>query len=818
MPIDIRYAIRALSKSRAFTVTAVLCLAIGIGASTAIFSVVNAVLLAPPPFKDPHRLLIAWSVEPNWGNDRAPVTPADFLDWREQCESSEDMAYFRFWFHTLTGDQGPEQVNGWTVTPGFFNLLGIRPILGRPFLVEEEQPGKGQSVILAHSLWRHRYGADPGIIGQAITIDHKPRTVVGILPEEFNFYRSLGHEVQLWMPFEMTEQERSNRNQPAGSVYLRLREGITLDRAQAELDLIARQLARQYPDTNEERGVRLETVGQAASGGAGPTIWLLCTAACLLLLVACVTLANLLLARGALRQKELSLRHALGATRLRIVGQLLTESCLLSALGGLAGLIVAWWMTEYLRTTLHDSSPWNAPIQIDGRVMLFALLTSVLTGIVFGIVPAITLSSTDVNTSLKEEGGSATIGARGFGTRKLLVASVVAITVVLVATSALMVRSLYHLQTVDRGLDPQNLLTMQIELPRTKYPDDHHISAFFEDLTGRLTEIPRIRSAGVVSFLHLTRIWAGCPIRVEGRTPVDPNEQLITAYRVISPGYFEAMGIPLVSGRLFTEDDNVDARRVAILNKTLARNLFPHESPLGQRIELEIPDEDLPWNVSAGGVWITVVGVVGDVLDIGVSDDLHDEPLREVYLVQSQSPSRSMNLAVRTMGPPLSLIDVVQQKIRDIDADQPVASVRSMTDALTTSFSRRRFVMYIVSAFGTAAVLLAVVGIYGIVAYFVAARTRDIGVRLVLGASRCNILTLVLGQGLALLLAGGLAGIAGAVAVSKLLSSYLYGVSSLDWSTYLATLTFVLALGLVACYVPARRAVAIEPMRALRHE
>ena len=812
---DILFALRLIAKHRMVTTACVVCLGLGIGACTAIFSVVDAAVLRPWPFPEPDRLVLVQTVNRLEGDEGIPSTTADYLDWRAASETCE-MAFFRFWFHVLSGDGQPLRLHGWSVTADFFQILGVRPALGRTFRQNETDSGPPQSVVLAHSLWRSRYGADPEILGKQITVDQRPLTVIGVLPQDFNFFHGLGREIQLWLPLTFTDEQRLDRASISGTVLGRLRDGYSIAQAQAELDAIAHRLSEQYPDTNRDRGARVIVYQDLMAYGLKPTLWLLSAAVVSLLLLTCANLANLLLARGVSRRKEIAIRRALGATRSGIVRQLLVEAFVISLLGGLLGVLLAAASVGFLETLLGSVLPEYVELRIDGRALLFALVTSLLTGVVFGLAPSLFAAEMNVNANLKQESRGATEGS-GWRLRYSLIVAVVAISFMLLVAGGLVLRSLYFLQTVDRGLDPRDVLTMQIELPKSKYDHPRRVRQFFDQLLQRLDELPGVESAGSVSFLPLAKIWVGCPIAIEGRVPADDKTQLWTSYKVASPRYFETLRVPLLAGRYFRESDTETTYPVAVVNQALVKRMWPGEDPIGKRLKLEITGSDLPWNLEVDDRWITVIGVVGDVNEVGV-EDVSEGPLRQVYLSSTQVSSRLMSLVVRTAVPPLELAPVVQQHVLAADPDQPVSFVRTIEQVLAEAFGRQRALMALFSFFGVAGLLIAVIGVYGVVAHLTAQRTRDIGIRIALGASQVDILTLVLRQGLRITLVGELLGVVGAASLTRLLGDYLFGVNAWDIPTYGGAFVLLFTVAMLASLIPARKAAAIAPMRAIQSD
>lgn len=810
---DFRYALRMLVKNPGFTTVVVLTLALGIGANTAIFSVVNAVLIRPMPYHEPDRLVAIHQTDLKKGWNWVPPSPADFLDWREQNQVFEDIAAFRVWFHSLAGSDGAENVLGVRASANFFRLLGISAARGRTFLAEEEQPGRDQVVLLTHGLWQRRFGSDPAAIGKTVTIDDKPFTIVGILPPDFRFIRFFrGGEFELWMPLAL-ERSQLSRAEHSVSVYGRLKPEITLAEARAEMDIINRRLAQQYPETNRDIGVNVLSLVEANTKALGTPFLLLVAAVGFVLLIACANVANLLLARSAGRQLEIAIRLAVGASRFRLVRQLLTESSLLGLLGGAAGLAVALLGIKLFIVLSPVNFPRKDEISLDVTVLAFTLALSLLTGILFGLMPALRASATNQYQTLKETGKSS--GGR-ISSHKLdsLMISEIALALVLVIGAGLMITSFLHLYNVARGLNLKDVLTMQIWLPETAYPKGHEVANLYRQVLQRVEVLPGVESASAISFLPLSGWGVNTTFAIEGRPRAAPKEAPFSAYSVIGPDYFRTMSIPLLKGRYFTDRDERGFPEVVIIDEILARRLWPNDDPIGKRIWLNPPDANNPWGADISHTWRTIVGVVGSVKEDGISEEVWPQ----LYLSYLQSPSSLMSLVLRSSTDPLSLATAVRREVQGVDKDQPVSYLRTMEQVASESLSRPRSSVVLVGLFAAIAMILAAVGIYGVISHSVAQRTHEIGIRMALGARPADVLKLVLGRGVRLMLTGLSIGLVAALGLTRFMAGLLYGVGSQDPSIFLAAACLLAVVALFACYLPARRAAKVDPMVALRYE
>jgi putative ABC transport system permease protein len=805
---DIRYAFRQLFKHPAFSLIAILVLALGIGANTAIFSVVNAVLLRPLPYRTPSELVWLWGANPLNDIPKESASYPDFNDWREQGHSFQTMAGFASSTGILTGGDGePERIPGGVILGDLFSVLGVEPALGRKFLPEEYDGSKNHVVILTHALWQRRFGGNPGIIGQQITVNGNPHTVVGVLPAAFQDpMPGARKHAQLWLPLTVTDGMRQSRRGDFLYVVARLKPGVTIDGARSEMKGIASRLEKQYPDTNTAWGVIVETVHETLTGDVRPALLLLLGAVAFLLLIACANVANLLLARASSRQREMSIRAALGASRGRVVRQLLTENLLLSLTGGAIGLLFAVWGMHALLVVSPGNIPRLDSIGINRDVLLFTLGMSVLTGLVFGLAPALTASKPNLNDALKEGGRGAAEGAGGRRLRNALAVLEIALSLVLLVGAGLLIRSFLLLQQVKPGFNPQRLLSVDLSLPAAKYGEAQALQ-FFEQLLVGIAQQPGVEAATISSDMPLTGNSDFLAFAVEGRSLTPTDRTPDAEARVVSPDYFRTLQIPLRTGRLLTDRDTRDVPDAVVINQTLARKYFAGEDPLGKRITFGDPQ-------APNGQWYTVVGVVGDVRGTRLSD----EPYAQLYTSYRQTPRRAFTLIVRTAAEPALMQKTVRDQVWALDRQQPLYNVRTVDQVLAQAIARPRFNMLLISILAGVALVLAAVGIYGVISYSVTQRTHEIGIRMALGANTSDVLKLVVGQGMLLAGTGLALGLLAAFALTRIMSSLLFAVSATDPVTYLGLALLLGFIAFLACYIPARRATKVNPVTALRAE
>ncbi len=794
---DLRYGFRMLIKNPGFAAIVVITLALGMGANTAIFTILNAVLLRQLPYDSSERVAWIWGKWP--GGNQASISPPDFIDYRAQCQTFEHLGAFAntaIAFNLTEGGE-PQRVDGYYITSNFFQALGVKPLIGRIFLGEEEQAGRDRVVILSYGLWQRRFGGDPGIVNRTVKINSEGYQVVGVMPAGIDFPNS----AELWVPLPSYREEMKLRMAHSLRPIGRLKSGNTLGQAQAEMDIIAARLEQQYPETNSGWGVRLVSLQEQIVGGIRLPLLVLFGATAFVLLIACVNVANLLLARSTARQKEIAIRTTLGAGRLRLMGQLFTESLLLSVLGGAIGMFLAYWGIKLLVAFAPSDVPRVGEISLDSRVFIFTLLLSVLTGVVFGIVPALQASKPDLNNSLKEGGRGSSEGGYRKQIHNLLVGVEIALALMLLISSGLMIRSILKLQEVNPGFNAKNVLTMQIALPISKYSAPEQIAGFYQQSLERIGNLPGVESAGMISELPLSGVGQDIYFTVEGRPVDDPNRRPVANYRTIAHEYFRAMEIPLLRGRYFTKQEELGAA-VVIINDAIAKAYFPDGDTLGKHLVIDVGEP----------LKAEIVGIVGNVRHFS----LEAEPYHDMYLPLIALPKT--NLVVRTALDPLSIVKGVQNEIRAIDRDQPVANIRPMEVVVVNSFGDQRFRAMLLTIFAGIALLLAIVGVYGIMSYSVSQRKHEIGIRLALGAQPIDVIKLVVGHGFVLIISGLGAGLVGAVVLTRLFSILLFKVSATDPFTFASSALLLAVVGLSACFVPALRATKVDPMITLRQE
>lgn len=807
---DLRYGFRTLRKNPGFAIVAVLTLAFGIGANTAIFSAVNAVLLRPLPFADEDRLVVMWKHDQTSSHPLVELSIAEFNDWRRESGSFESLAAMPTsvygYGYVMTGRGEPVQIESSRVSADFFKTLGVSPSLGRAFTAEDDHPGAGEAVIISHRLWRDYFGADEKVIGQAITLNETPFQIVGVMTADFEFPKG----VDIWSPLSASVGGGALQNREA--VFLqavgRLKAGVSREKAEAEMNAVIGRVAAAHPETEAEgHRVVITPVPEYLFGSARPALWLLLAATGLLLLIACANVASLLLARATARRKEMAVRAALGASRFRIVRQLFVESLTLAGAGGALGVLFAYWLADLLVVVAPADIPRVENVRVDAVVLLFSTAATLLTSALFGLAPA--LSATKMNLTAALGDGGRTAGERhGNRLRAALVVGEIAVTLVLLAGAGLALRSFVKLQQVDTGFDTENVLTFQLRLFGKKYPDAKSVRDFYQQLTERLEAQPGVTAAGAVLIRPLEGVigW-DVPFATADQSPDDAKRNRVPNFEVVTPHYFRSVGLPLLAGREFTERDDDDAPKVAIISEAMARGLFaPGLDPLGQRLRLFDPsDPDTEWH--------TVVGVVGDARYREVRDARWD-----VYVPYRQFAFPVRYVTVRATSDPAALAATVRREVAALDSQQAVTSVKTTGQLFAENVARPRFNSLLLTLLASLAALLAGLGIYGVISYSVAQRTREIGVRIALGAQQGDVLRLVFRQGLKLILSGIVIGLVAAFLLSRLMESLLFGISATDPLTFVVVSLLLVVVALVACYVPARRAMRVDPMVALRYE
>jgi len=803
---DLRYGARMLMKQPGFTLIAILTLALGIGTNTAIFSVVDALLLRPLPYADAERLVLLSETS---AGQRDSASYPNYADWRARAQSFEGMAIAWPQNFTLTGGDEAARLTGYTVNWNFFPLLRIRPQLGRMFTEADDRYGSARTVIISHGFWQRRFGGELNAIGQTLRLTGETYTVIGVLPPGFEYFR----EADVYTPLGLTlapDSPFANRGSSAFNFYAvaRLKPGVTVAQANREMDAVGRQLAREYPEFNKGKSAQAERLQDVMSESVRSSLWILLGAVGFILLIACINVANLLLVRAAERQKESAVRLALGAGRWRIIRQLLSENLLIAALGGAGGLLLGSWMLQGLLALAPAGIPQLSRVELNNGVLLFTLGLAVLTNLLVGMLHAWQASNTDLQTTLKD-GGRLTTGASRDRTRKTLLVAEVSLSLVLLAGAGLLVRSMWNLLHVDPGFKADNLLTLRIDLAGRNY-DDQRERVFYDQCLARVEALPGVRSVALTHSLPIAGTnWTG-GFTAAGK-PVLPRAELPQTDRLrVSPNYFAAMGIRLLRGRSFTSADTADAAPVVIVNESLARRIWPNEDPLGKRLKFGLPEDQDEEDKS----WREVVGVVGDVKMNG----LDQATTLQTYLPYAQLPNTGFALIVRAERNPAALANAVAQAIHAIDKDLPVSRVFTMDQLLGNALAMRRLTLVLLASLAALALLLAAVGIYGVVSYAVRQRTHELGLRMALGAQSRDVLTLILAQGLKLTMLGIGLGLAAAYALTRWMESLLFGVRPTDALTFAAIALLLLVVALLACYIPARRATKVDPMIALRCE
>jgi putative ABC transport system permease protein len=793
---DVRYGLRMLLKKPGFTLTAVITLALGIGATSTIFSFVNGILLRPLPYQDSERLVSLDEIVAKGGNTSRMlgISPLNFLDWREQNRSFTGIATYYKSSYSLTGSGEPEQISAANISYNTFEILGVAPILGRTFTAEEDRPGDDLVVILGHGLWARRFGARPEVIGQRVTLSNLSRTVIGVMPPGFKF----PEDADLWVPVAINTSQWT-RNDHGWDAIARLKTGVSLEQAQSDMTAVARRIEELNPVTNEGMGVILIPLrDDLVDGDYRRALLILMGVVGLVLLIACVNVANLLLARASSRAKEVAIRTTLGAGRWRVFRQLLTESVVLGLMGGALGCGLAVWGIDLLLAAIPIDFPFWMKFNLDGRVLGFTAGVTLLTGLIFGAAPALQASKVNLNETLKEGARSASGAGRHRLLRSLVVAEV-ALSLILLVGAGLMMHSFMRLQRTSPGFNPENTLTLRLSLPGAKYDTPEKRHAFFKELLERVRALPGVQVAGAVNRAPMAGGYWGRRLTVEGFPVLSVN------HCVITPNLFRAMGIPILMGRDFTDADTRDSMKATIIDERLAREYWPDESPLGKRVRFGPPEDNEPWH--------TIVGVVGAVKD----QSLNLTGRKTVYLPHAEVTLNGMTLAVRAANPE-KLTPAIRGQVKAIDPDQPITEVRTMNEIISRSVWQPRLYAILFVVFAAVALALASVGIYGVMAYSVSERTREIGIRVALGAQQRDVLNLVVAQGMKLALIGACIGLGAALALTRLMQSLLFEVSATDPLTFAGLAAFLSIVAMLACYLPARRAMKVDPMVALRCE
>jgi predicted permease len=804
---DLRYAVRMLTKSPGFTVIAVITLALGIGASTAIFSVVNAVLLHPLAYRDSGRLVTILHDGSN------PVSAANYIDWRDQSHSFEAMAAAEYWSPNLTGVDSPEHITGLRLTQNLLPMLGVQPLLGREFSEGEDREGAEHEVVLSYRLWQRRFSGDRNIIGRPVRLDGGPYTVIGVMPRGFQFAPFWATKAELWVPLAL-EKRAHKRGGNSLRIFARLKSDATLSQARAEIKAVTARLEQVYPGTNRE--VVVTPLKEKVVGNVETSLLVLLGAVGFVLLMAGANVAHMLLARAAGRQKEIAIRIALGAGRKRLIRQLLTENLLLGVMGGAFGLLLAFWGTRALVALSPASIPRVETVGVDSSVVLFLLFISLITSVGFGLAPAMQISAVSLSDTLKESGRGSSDGVRGNRLRGILVASEFALALVLLIGAGLMIRSFFALQSIDPGFNPHHVLSMVVSVAGSNESAAGRREGFYRQLLDRVQALPGVETVGGINHLPLAGDQWGWSFVVEGRPKPNPGDEPLAIYRIATPGYFQTMKLPLLRGRDISPQDNSSAPGVVIINEQANRDFWPGEDPIGKRIAFDSEKSSPP-------TWLTVIGIVKNA----AQEEWAVPAQPEVYLAAFQNADflgaqdshiSYITLVVRTAGDPAGLTSAMKDTVWSLDRNLPISQVATMDSVVAEANAQPRFEMLLLSVFAGVSLILAAVGIYGVMSYSVSRRTHEIGIRVSLGASRSDVLLLVIRKGMLLALIGSAAGVAGALALSRLMSSLLFGVQATDPATFFGLASLLLIVALTASYIPARRAMRVDPVTALRCE
>ena len=801
---DISHSLRMLTKNRSFAIVAIITIALAIGANTAIFSVVYGVL-RPLSYRDQDQLMVVNSTNLKRGLPQVGVSNPDFVDWKKHSQSFAQLAALRLGSFNMTGAGEPERLNGMFVSASLFPVLGVDAELGRTFAPEEDNPGSN-SVVISHQLWERRFSRDSSIVGKTITLEGQNFNIIGVMRPEFHFPPDSEEKRDVYVPLSLLpERQMQSRTRHFLTVVGRLKPGVTQTQAQTEMGTIANRLEQEYAETNSGYGVRVNSLYEDTVGNVRWSLYVLLGAVGLVLLIACGNVANLLLARSAAREREIAVRAALGASRWRVIRQLLTESVLLSIIGGAFGVLIAYGGTKFL---VANTPPGRIPrleeVGMDWRVLLFTLGISVLTGLIFGLMPSLHTSKVDLRTSLNEGGRGGTQGTRGRGLRTALMIAEVSMALLLLVGAGLLIRSFERLRQVDKGFQSEKLLTANVALSEAKYEEPQQQAAFFDQLLKRLQDVPGVQYVGAASDVPLVGRDSYENVFVEGRVTEKNSDALQAGGLLVSPGYFRAMAVPVLKGRGLSDDDMPGKPMVIVVNETMAKKLWPGEDPINKKVSA----------ASANGPWMTVVGVVGDIKHRGLTS----EPRMEMYASYRQLPRDSMTVVMRTTSDPVPMAASLRKEVWAIDKDQPVTTIKTMDEAVSESIARERFNMQLLTIFAVVALILATVGIYGVMSYYVVQRTHEIGILLALGAQPSHVRGLVVKQGMFRALIGVAIGLVAAYLATGIAASLLFGVSPTDPLTFFGVSFILTVVAFLACYIPARRAAGVDPLLALRHD